>query len=144
MPTNLSTQPVWMDGSQYEKIILGRANIQLSPKWILTSGSGFSNENSANPAYCPVLILDYAGTTLCEQINQATRDYHYSNDVGIRGKFNTGSFSHSFMVDGIVSSRRAILGPSTTLDHHNLMTFTFLIGPLHRTSSFLSCLRTSL
>lgn len=27
MPTNLSTQPVWMDGSQYEKIILGRANI---------------------------------------------------------------------------------------------------------------------
>jgi iron complex outermembrane receptor protein len=89
MPTNLSTEPVWMDGSLYEKIILGRANIQLSPKWTLTSGSGFSNENSAYPAYCPVVILD--------QINQATRDYHYSNDVGIRGKFNTGSFSHSFI-----------------------------------------------
>jgi len=89
--------PVWMDGSLHEKIILGRANIQLSPKWTLTSGSGFSHENSANPAYCPVVILDYTGTTLCEQINQATRNDHYSNDVGIRGKFNTGSFSHLFM-----------------------------------------------
>jgi iron complex outermembrane recepter protein len=97
MPTNLSTEPVWMDGSLYEKIILGRANIQLSPKWTLTSGSGFSHENSANPAYCPVVILDYTGTTLCEQIDQATRNYHYSNDVGIRGRFNTGSFSHSLM-----------------------------------------------
>ena len=97
MPTNLSTEPVWMDGSLYEKIILGRANIQLSPRWTLTSGSGFSHEKSANPAYCPVVILDYTGTTLCEQINQATRNDHYSNDVGIRGKFNTGSFSHSFV-----------------------------------------------
>jgi iron complex outermembrane receptor protein len=97
MPTNLSTEPVWMNGSTYEKMILGRANIQVSPKWTLTSGSGFSHGSRAYPAYCPVLILDYTGAVLCEQIDQATRNDNYSNDVGIHGKFNTGSLSHSFM-----------------------------------------------
>jgi iron complex outermembrane receptor protein len=97
MPTNLSTEPVWMYGSTYEKMILGRANIQLSPKWTLTSGSGFSHGSRAYPAYCPVVILDDTGAVLCEQIDQATRNDNYSNDVGIRGKFNTGSLSHSFM-----------------------------------------------
>lgn len=97
MPTNLSTQPVWMYGSMYEKVILGRGNVQLSPNWTLTSGSGFSHQSRAYPAYCPVVILDAAGAVLCDQIDQATRNDNYSNDVGIRGKFNTGSLSHSFM-----------------------------------------------
>ena len=41
MHSDLSTQPVWMSGSSPQKIILGRADIALSSRWTLTSGSGF-------------------------------------------------------------------------------------------------------
>jgi iron complex outermembrane recepter protein len=95
MPTNLSTQPVWMDASTSEKVILGRADINLSQKWILTAGSGFSPSSTSVPGYCPVLLLDYAGTTLCEQRNQLSDQNNYSTDFGLRGKMHTGAVSHS-------------------------------------------------
>jgi iron complex outermembrane receptor protein len=97
MPTNLSTQPVWMHSSAYQKVILGRADVNLSPKWTLTTGSGFSHSSAAYPGYCPALLLDYSGTVLCEQINQVSTQENSSNDVGIRGRVNTGMVSHSFL-----------------------------------------------
>ncbi len=83
MPTNLSTQPVWMSASTSEEVILGRADVNLSPKWILTTGSGVSHSFVSYPGYCPVLLLDYSGTVLCEQINQSLLQENHSTDVGI-------------------------------------------------------------
>jgi len=97
MPTNLSTQPVWMHSSAYQKVILGRADVNLSPKWTVTTGSGFSHSNIAYPGYCPVILLDYSGAVLCEQINQVSTQENSSNDVGIRGRVNTGTVSHSLL-----------------------------------------------
>jgi iron complex outermembrane receptor protein len=97
MPTNLSTQPVWMDTSTSEKAILGRADVNLSPKWIVTAGSGFSPSSTSVPGYCPVLLLDYSGTILCEQRNQLSDQNNYSTDLGLRGKVRTGAVSHSLM-----------------------------------------------
>ena len=62
MPSNLSTQPAWMSSSTHQKIILGRADITLSSKWTLTTGSGFSHSFRGYPAYCPVFLLDYSGS----------------------------------------------------------------------------------
>jgi iron complex outermembrane recepter protein len=95
MPTKLSTQPVWMDASTSEKAILGRADVNLSSRWIVTAGSGFSPSSSNFPGYCPVLLLDYAGATLCEQRNQLSDQSNYSTDFGLRGKVHTGAVSHS-------------------------------------------------
>jgi len=95
MPTNLSTIPVWMHNGFNQKIILGRADINLSPNWTVTTGSGFSHSFGGVPAYCPVILLDYSGTLLCEQYSQVHTQENYSNDVGIRGKFRTGSLTHS-------------------------------------------------
>ena len=97
MPTNLSTQPVWMDTSISEKAILGRADVNLSPRWIVTAGSGFSPSSTSVPGYCPVLLLDYSGTILCEQRNQLSEQNNYSTDFGLRGKVHTGAVSHSLM-----------------------------------------------
>jgi len=94
MPTNLSTQPVWMHGSTSEEMIFGRADLNLWPKWIITAGSGFSPSSASYPGYCPVLLLDFSGAVLCEQINQALVQRNQSNDIGIRGKIRTGSVSH--------------------------------------------------
>ncbi|MBB5330590.1 iron complex outermembrane receptor protein [Edaphobacter lichenicola] len=98
MPTNLSTQPVWMDDTTSQKAILGRADVNLSPKWIATAGSGFSPSSTSIPGYCPVLLLDYFGTILCEQRNQLTDQNNYSTDFGLRGKVHTGAVSHSLMI----------------------------------------------
>jgi iron complex outermembrane receptor protein len=97
MAPNLSTQPVWMSSSTNQTIILGRADINLSPKWTFTAGSGFSNSFRGYPAYCPVFLLDDSGSVLCEQIDQATNNENYSNDVGVHGKFNTGPVSHTIV-----------------------------------------------
>jgi iron complex outermembrane recepter protein len=97
MPTNLSTQPVWMSASTSEEVILGRADVNLSPKWILTTGSGVSHSFASYPGYCPVLLLDYSGTVLCEQINQSLLQENHSTDVGVRGNVHTGVVSHSLL-----------------------------------------------
>ena len=97
MPSDLSTQPVWMSSSTNQKIVLGRADISLSSKWTLSTGSGFSDAFRGYPAYCPVYLLDYSGSVLCEQIDQSSKTDSYSNDVGIRGKFNTGAVSHTIV-----------------------------------------------
>ena len=94
MPTNLSTQPTWMSFSTAETLILGRADINLSPKWVITTGSGFSHSSVSYPGYCPAFLLDYSGTVLCEQFNQASVPENYSTDVGLRGKVHTGGVSH--------------------------------------------------
>ncbi|WP_433976019.1 TonB-dependent receptor [Tunturiibacter lichenicola] len=95
MPTNLSTQPVWMDASTSEKAILGRADVNISPKWVITAGSGFSPSSTSIPGYCPVLLLDYSGTVVCEQRNQLTDQNNYSTDFGVRGKIHIGAVAHS-------------------------------------------------
>jgi iron complex outermembrane recepter protein len=97
MPTNFSTQPVWMSSSTSEEVVLGRADINLSPRWVVTTGSGFSHSFVSYPGYCPVFLLDYSGTVLCEQFNQASVPENYSTDVGLRGKVSTGGVSHSLL-----------------------------------------------
>jgi iron complex outermembrane recepter protein len=97
MPSNLSTQPVWMSSSTDQKIILGRADIAFSSKWTLTTGSGYSHAFRGYPAYCPIFVLDYSGSVLCEQIDQATKADNYSNDFGVHGKFKTGAVSHTIV-----------------------------------------------
>ncbi|WP_433984460.1 hypothetical protein RBB78_06210 [Tunturiibacter empetritectus] len=61
----------------------------------MSTGSGFSYSFGGVPAYCPVILLDYSGTLLCEQYSQVYTQENYSNDVGVRGKFRTGSLTHS-------------------------------------------------
>lgn len=97
MPTNLSTQPVWVSTSTSEEVILGRADVNLSTNWVVSAGSGFSHSFANNPGYCPVFLLDYSGDVLCEQINQASVPENYSTDAGIRGKVHTGGVSHSLL-----------------------------------------------
>jgi iron complex outermembrane receptor protein len=95
MPMNLSTVPVWMGTGLNQKVILGRADVNLSPSWSVTTGSGFSHSAGGSPAFCPAILLDYSGTLLCEQYSQVYTLENYSNDVGARGKFRTGSLTHS-------------------------------------------------
>jgi iron complex outermembrane receptor protein len=97
MPTNLSTQPAWVSASTSEEVILGRADLNLSSKWVVTTGSGFSHSFVSYPGYCPAFLLDYSGTVLCEQFNQASVPENYSTDVGVRGKVHTGVVSHSLL-----------------------------------------------
>lgn len=97
MPSNLSTQPVWMSSSTHQKIILGRADIALSSIWSLTTGSGFSHSFRGYPAYCPIFLLDDSGSVLCEQIDQASTSDSYSNDIGVHGKFKSGTVSHTIV-----------------------------------------------
>jgi iron complex outermembrane receptor protein len=80
MPTNLSTQPAWVSASTSEEMILGRADLNLSPKWVVTTGSGFSHSFVSYPGYCPAFLLDDSGTVLCEQFNQASVPENYSTD----------------------------------------------------------------
>jgi len=97
MPTNLSTQPAWVSASTSEEMILGRADLNLSPKWVVTTGSGFSHSFVSYPGYCPAFLLDDSGTVLCEQFNQASVPENYSTDVGVRGKIHMGVVSHTLL-----------------------------------------------
>jgi iron complex outermembrane receptor protein len=97
MPNDLSTQPVWMYQSFNQKIILRRADFNLSPSWTVTTGSGTSRGAGGVPTYCPIIILDDSGTVLCEQYSQLLVQNNVSNDVGLRGKFHTGHLAHSFV-----------------------------------------------
>ena len=97
MPNDLSTEPVWMYDSFNQKIILGRADFNLSPNWTVTTASGSSSGAGGVPTYCPIIILDNSGSVLCNQISQLETPNDVSNDVGIRGKFRTGHFAHSFV-----------------------------------------------
>jgi iron complex outermembrane recepter protein len=97
MPSNLSTQPVWVSTSTSEEVILGRVEVNLSPNWVVTAGSGLSHSFVSTPGYCPILLLDYSGTVLCEQISQVSLQKNYSADLGVRGKVHTGVVSHSIL-----------------------------------------------
>jgi iron complex outermembrane receptor protein len=97
MPNDLSTEPVWMYYSFNQKIILGRADFNLSPSWTVTTGSGYSHGSGGAPTYCPIILLDNSGSVLCNQISQLETPNNVSNDIGIRGKFRTGHFAHSFV-----------------------------------------------
>jgi iron complex outermembrane receptor protein len=97
MPNDLSTEPVWMYDSFNQKIVLGRADFNLSPDWTATTASGASRGVGGAPTYCPIILLDNLGSVLCNQISQLVTPNNVSNDVGIRGKFRTGHFAHSFV-----------------------------------------------
>jgi iron complex outermembrane receptor protein len=97
MSPNLSTQPVWMSSSTHQKIILGRADIKLSAQWTVTTGSGFSHSFRGYPAYCPVFLLNDSGSVICEQIDQASTTDSYSTDIGVHGRLNTGTVSHTIV-----------------------------------------------
>jgi iron complex outermembrane receptor protein len=80
-----------------QKIILGRADLNPSPNWTVTTASGSSHGAGGVPTYCPIILLDNSGSVLCNQISQLVTPNNVSNDVGIRGKFHTGHFAHSFV-----------------------------------------------